>query len=207
MRQIDTITRRVRQAPPAPVTTYTFSPRKVARLLRYPLLVTTLVLVALPFVPQVSYSLRQVGIIPVAANALNTEQAHAAGHWLVLPEIGLDTQILEGADASTVDKGVWRNPQGATPGSMGNTVLLGHRYAYTQKDNSFYLLDKLKEGDVFSIDWDGTRLNYRVSKVWTVEATDLSIEAPTSDEVVTMYTCTPLLTGSKRLVVRGVPVR
>ena len=39
-----------------------------------------------------------------------------------------------------------------------------------------------------------------------VEKTAVEIESPTEDDILTLYTCTPLWSSSKRLVVQAVPV-
>lgn len=209
-RSVDGITRRVIVAePPASPTVRTvlkFSSRKLARALRYPLLVGTLVLIVLPFLPTLQFQVHILGLKAGTAAVDASSAMHTDGHWLVIPEIGLDTPILEGSSEDTVDRGVWRKPDSTVPGQKGNTVLLGHRYAYTEKANTFYFLDKVNVGDSFHIDWDGRQLTYRVIETKTVEADDLSIEASTTQPMITMYTCTPLLTGSKRLVVRAIPV-
>ena len=122
---------------------------------------------------------------------------------LVIPDIGVDTKILEGATESTLDKGIWRRPLTSTPDKGGNTVLTGHRFMYTSGPNTFYSLDKVKKGDKFIVFWNKKEYDYEVFDTEVVEPTDISIEDNTKDPIITLYTCTPLFTSSQRLVVKG----
>jgi len=123
---------------------------------------------------------------------------------LFIPKIGVKIEIVEGSDESTLDKGAWRMPQTSTPDKGGNTVLSAHRWKYLPpSEETFYLLDKLGQGDEFQVIWEKKQYNYKVVSVSIVLPTDLSVLDPTENPSVTLLTCHPLFSTQKRLIVRG----
>lgn len=120
---------------------------------------------------------------------------------LVIPKIGVDTQIHEGESISTLNKGIWHRPKTSSPDLGGNTVLAGHRYLYTEGPNTFYNLDKLVVGDKIIIFWKGKEYDYEIVETKVVPPTAIEIEDNTKDPLLTIYTCTPLFTSTDRLVV------
>jgi LPXTG-site transpeptidase (sortase) family protein len=120
---------------------------------------------------------------------------------LVVPSMLLDQPINEGKDLSALRTGTWRRPNGSTPDKGGNTVIVGHRFTYTNPRGSFYFLNKVAVGDEIGVFWHGKRYVYKVSNVKTVAATDTSVEDPSSRPELTLYTCTPLWLPKDRLVV------
>lgn len=122
---------------------------------------------------------------------------------LVIPQIGVDAEILEGGNVSVLNRGLWRRPRTGTPEKGGNTVITGHRFLYTNGPNTFYALDKMKIGDRFLIFWNGAEYDYEVEDIRTVTPDRVEIERDTKEDIVTLYTCTPLWTSQNRLVVRA----
>jgi len=130
-------------------------------------------------------------------------QSPPAGNRLVIPRIGVDTEILIGNDPNLLHQGVWHRPLTSTPDQGSNTVLVAHRFQYTFGPTTFYHLDKLREKDRFMIFWEGQEYDYEVVGIKVVDPDQDRIEASTEDPMVTMYTCTPLWTAEKRLVVQA----
>lgn len=124
-----------------------------------------------------------------------------AGEHIVIPKLGLDTPVFEGPTVATANKGVWRRPKSSTPDSGSNTVLVGHRFTYTNPTGIFYNLDKLTIGDEIALEWNGVQYTYTVSEVHIVPPTDVDVETPTQDARLTLYTCTPLWSAKNRLVI------
>jgi sortase A len=120
---------------------------------------------------------------------------------LVIPAMLLSTPINEGQDMSALRTGPWRRPGSSTPERGGNTVIVGHRFTYTNPRGAFYYLDKLRPGDEIGVFWHGKRYLYRVSNVAVKPPTATEIESPTADDRLTLYTCTPLWLPKDRLVV------
>lgn len=121
---------------------------------------------------------------------------------LIIPTMLLDTPLYEGGDMyAQLDKGVWRWPASSTPDKGGNTVLLGHRFTYSNPRGAFYFLDKLEEHDEIGITWQGKSYRYTVSDVRVVPSTETSILKNTEDDRLTLFTCTPLWSPKERLVI------
>lgn len=81
-------------------------------------------------------------------------------------------------------------------GSKGNLVFYGHNWK-----NLLGNLHKVKTGDTLVISGqNGQDFLYSIAYIATVNADDVSILADSSDERITLYTCTGFL-DQKRLVV------
>ena len=124
------------------------------------------------------------------------------GNQLVLPTISLDEPIVVGDDPGNIHRGAWHRPNTSTPNKGGNTVIVGHRFSYSDPA-IFYHLDKMTVGDTFAIWWEGKEYVYRIFQTRVVEATAIEIEDNTVEPIATVYTCTPVWTATDRLVIRG----
>lgn len=100
-----------------------------------------------------------------------------------------------------LDKGIWRYPKGSTPDKGGNTVLIGHRFTYTNPRGVFYYLNKVAIGDEIGVFWNSKEYLYKVTTITVVDPHNTSIEDATSDARLTLFTCTPLWLPKDRLVV------
>ncbi len=123
-------------------------------------------------------------------------------NMIVIPKMGVRAVINEGTTADTLGKGVWRMPQTGTPLEGGNTVITAHRYLYRPPDpRTFFLIDKLVPGDNFYIYWEGERHDYKVRETKIIDPSEISILYNTPNNQITLFSCTPLFTSDKRLVV------
>lgn len=181
--------------------------------------ITNLYVISVPFLPQLLFqldrtrgkqqaleeSIRQPATTTTTSNAPTapgTSPATSRGNHVIIPAMLLDQPIVEDTNMyRALDKGIWRWPKGSTPDKGGNTVLVGHRFTYTQPKGVFYFLDKLKTGDSVGIVWDGKTYVYRVTDTKVVKPTQVSILDPTVKPTLTMYTCTPLWLPKDRLVI------
>jgi sortase A len=135
----------------------------------------------------------------------NIQTAPPDENRLVIPKLAINEKIYEGDNEYIVNLGVWRRPKTSKPDQGGNTVLVGHRFTY--KDPAvFYNLDKVTVGDRFAVYWNKQELLYKVIEVKVVPATAVEIEAPSTENKLTIYTCTPIWTAKDRLVVIAVPL-
>lgn len=115
------------------------------------------------------------------------------GNWLVIPKIGVRTQINEASaddHEEALKKGVWRTPDFAEPVDTGFPMILAaHRFGYLvwtndyRRQNSFYNLDKLEVGDTFDIIWEKRKFTYEVY------ASEEGTEISDYDADVILYTC------------------
>ncbi len=122
---------------------------------------------------------------------------------LVIPQIGVDSVVVEGIGPDALDAGLWHRPNSSTPDKGGNTVITGHRFLYSAGPKTFYNLDKLTVGDKFFMFWKGKEYDYEVVDIFVVEPDHVEIEDPTSEPLLTLYTCTPLWSATQRLVIRA----
>lgn len=192
------------------------------------LIAMSLTLLAYPLVGQVEYavartSLRQAAsvissipqatppVVLVAATAvpakgipiLPAKVGKILRDQLRLPTIGVAMEVVEGRDAkASLRKGAWRLPGTSTPDHGGNTVLGGHRWLYRPPSSrTLYHLDKVKIGDPVEVDWKGQTYRYRVREIKVVTPEQVEILEATSDDILTIFTCTPLFSSAQRLVV------
>lgn len=128
-----------------------------------------------------------------------------ADNTLVIPSLGLQEVVYEGSGPAALSKGIWRRPHTSDPTQGSNTVLVGHRFTYTDPQGVFYHLDKVKVGDRIVLYWEGEKYAYTVMKAFVVAADKIEIEAPTDSPILTIYTCTPLWSARDRLVIQAEP--
>ncbi len=126
------------------------------------------------------------------------------GNRLIIPTIGVHIPIVEGNDESVLYKGAWRRPNTGTPDKGGNTVITGHRFHYIPPNNkTFYNLNKVVKDSKVFVFWKEKEYIYKVYETFIVEPTQVEIEEPMEGNILTLYTCHPLWTADKRLVVRA----
>jgi sortase A len=124
---------------------------------------------------------------------------------LIITKIGVNAPIVESKnEAYGLDKGAWHYPESSSPDKGGNTIITGHRFKYLPPNNmTFYLLDKLEKGDIISVIWQDKEYYYRVFETKVVPDTELSVLNPSVKPIITLFTCTPIYSTEKRLVVVG----
>lgn len=121
---------------------------------------------------------------------------------LVIPQMGVNAQIYEAQSETVLSQGLWRMPMTSDNPTSGNMVITAHRYLRRPPNpNTFYLLDKLQVNDEFQLYWQGQRYNYQVKNIKIVEPEQLDILYNTPQAQLTLFSCTPLFTSEKRLVV------
>lgn len=144
---------------------------------------------------------------------LESGKAHAPWPWadthpiarLRIPRLGYDEIVLEGATPRTLAFGPARLMSGAAPGEPGNLVLAGHRTSW------FRPLQSIAQGDEIQLEWldakSGLRSrSYVVDLIRVVDPQDITLLAPTPDDIVTLVTCYPFGRSSRspqRFVVRA----
>lgn len=112
---------------------------------------------------------------------------------IVAPAIGLDAKVVE----SRIVDGEWVVPkfvaghlQGtAQPLQGGNIALAGHVQSISS-GNVFANVGRLRPGNEVKLYTRAGIITYKVEKILTVKNNDLSVVAPTSEEQLTLITCT-----------------
>lgn len=147
------------------------------------------------------------------------EPSNANVTRLIIPRIGVDAPAIElGVDPD----GAMQSPKNPTdvawyrfsskPGNPGNVVVAGHVDYYNYGAAVFWSLRELRDGDEVMVQTDdGRAYGYRVVSVTAYDeatAPVAEIVGPTTNEVLTLITCTGTFIRSvreydKRLVVRA----
>ncbi len=125
---------------------------------------------------------------------------------IVIPKIGVDNQIVEGADERSLYRGIWHLPTSSTPDRGGNTVLTGHRFQYLAGPRTLYLLDQMQIGDAIIVYWKGAEYDYVIKERRIVNPDAVEILANTDNPRLTLFTCTPLFSTKQRLVLIADPI-
>jgi LPXTG-site transpeptidase (sortase) family protein len=163
----------------------------------------SLALVLYPLFPGLQYQLQK-----QVSTTIGRTQAEAAAaparvsdtNRVIIPKIGVDTNILEGSSLKVLNRqdGVWH--QTGTLQS-GNFVMAGHRWKYLPPNTTtLYNLGQLTTGDTIIVDWYRTRYVYVVDKVESVRANDLSVLAQTGGPRLTIYTCENMAQTARTVV-------
>jgi LPXTG-site transpeptidase (sortase) family protein len=160
--------------------------------------------IGMPFIPSLLFKIEVRGGLKQQQlrNKIqaNEQPPKLQPNQLIMPTALFDQQIFEGPDTRTLQRGVWLRPNSSPPGH-GNTVLVAHRFTYSNPRGAFYNLDKLKVGDLVGVIWNNQTLRYVVRETKVVGQHDTYIEASTNTIQLTLYTCTPLTLPKDRLVV------
>ena len=118
-----------------------------------------------------------------------------------IKKIGVHKAIVEGVALANLQKGPGHYPGTPLPGQKGNAAIAGHRTTYGAP---FFRLDELVPGDPIVVTTQQGQYTYYVESSKAVSPNDVSVIDPTSDNRLTLTTCTPRFTASQRLVVSAV---
>jgi len=119
------------------------------------------------------------------------------GGTLIIPEIPLNTRVLDGTQ--NVNKDPSRYIGSSTPNQPGNVAIFGHRVSHGRE---FYSLNRLKIGSVIYLLFD--------KKVYTYSVTEVKVKSPkdktlwqlgSQNQTLTLVACHPLHSVAQRIVV------
>jgi sortase A len=117
---------------------------------------------------------------------------------VVVPKIGLDAIVVEGASRKELSEGPGHMKETAMPGEAGNAVITAHR------DTFFRHIYELVKGDHIQVRRNGRVFTYEVTGKKIVMPEDVSVIRQTPDPQLTLITCYPVYyigPAPKRLVV------
>src|SRR3954453_22337880 len=117
--------------------------------------------------------------------------------------------VVEGVSVEDLRRGPGHYPKTALPGRLGNFVISGHRTTYGAPFNK---AAELRAGDEILIDTRDKQYVYKVTSEKIVQPTELDVTAPVpfhpgdrpTKKMITLTTCHPKYSASKRLIVFGV---
>lgn len=124
--------------------------------------------------------------------------------YIDIPKIGCKLTIYHGTSENVLHTGVGHMEGTSFPvgGSGSHCVLSGHRGLPSAK--LFTDLDKLAEGDTFSLTVLNETLTYEVDQIRVVEPSNLTeLQIVEGEDYCTLVTCTPYGINTHRLLVRG----
>jgi LPXTG-site transpeptidase (sortase) family protein len=163
-------------------------------------------LILYPKATDVDYALSQIKIgglkinSGAAANASEDDVQVPDGTVckLIIPEIGLETNVLEGTSQDVLKKGPGHYEETPLPGEEGNCAIAGHR---TMHGHPFRHIDQLDQGDEIIVFTPDGKYVYRVIDKKVVEPTDLSVIESGEEAQLTLTACHPVGSARQRLVV------
>jgi sortase A len=85
---------------------------------------------------------------------------------ILIPKIGLSKVVVDGTKTASLRKGPGRYPRTPLPGAPGTTAIAGHRTTYGAP---FRRVDRLRRGDVISVEMPYGTFDYRVERLRIVK--------------------------------------
>lgn len=147
------------------------------------------------------------------AEKIKTTEPIQTENRLYIPQINVDVLIAEGNTEDALEKGAWhRMPQNGNPEQGGNFVLSAHRFdlgftpEQTRAKSPFYHIDKLLVGDQLYVDYNGKRYTYEITRIYDVDRNAVSIEGPSEEAKMTLYSCDLRGEAAGRVVIEAKPV-
>ena len=124
--------------------------------------------------------------------------------YIDIPKVDVMLPIYHGIDEAVLQVAIGHIPGSSLPvgGKGSHCIISGHRGLPSAR--LFTDIDKLVEGDTFTITVLNQTLTYEVDQIRTVEPTDLSeLQIEKGKDYLTLVTCTPYGINTHRLLVRG----
>jgi sortase A len=120
---------------------------------------------------------------------------------LEAPSIGLDWIVVSGVGVDELKKGPGHYPDTPLPGQGGNVGIAGHRTTYGAP---FFRIDELTPGaDIILTSTTGDRYVYKVTEQFIVSPTQYEVLAPSDQPILTLTSCHPRYSASKRIIVQA----
>lgn len=124
--------------------------------------------------------------------------------YITIPKINVQLPIYHGTDDAVLQSSIGHLAGTSLPvgGKGSHCVLSGHRGLPSAR--LFTDLDKLTEGDTFTLTVLNETLTYQVDQIRIVEPNDISdLQIEPGRDLCTLVTCTPYGINTHRLLVRG----
>ena len=124
--------------------------------------------------------------------------------YVQVPKIGISYPIYHGVEERTLQTSIGHLEGTSLPvgGPSTHAAVTGHRGLPSAK--LFSDLDKLREGDLFTVTVLTQTIAYEVDQIRIVEPEDMSaLNIEKDEDYMTLVTCTPYGVNTHRLLVRG----
>lgn len=129
-----------------------------------------------------------------------------------IAKLGIEVPFFGGTDVKLLEKGAWhRFPERGDPVKGGNFILSAHRFHLgltpqgTRTRSPFYNLNKLAPGDDIKVFFQGQTYTYQVTRRYKIKPNQVSIEAPSTEAKMTLYSCTMAGPQDGREVIEAKP--
>lgn len=138
----------------------------------------------------------------VDLSQLPDRKRYANGNMvLIIPVLGITEPVMDGTMLKKLKKAPGLYEDSPLPwDDTSNVLIAGHRTTYTKP---FRYLNKLKKGDEINIKCNGISFIYEVEKVFVTGEYNWSITKSRGYSTLTLTTCHPLGSRTKRLVARA----
>jgi sortase A len=121
---------------------------------------------------------------------------------LRIERLGLDIVLVNGTDRVSLRKGPGRDRRSFLPGEGKLVYVAGHRTTYLAP---FADIDRLRQGDLISIEVPYGTFTYAVTGHRVVEADDMSVLRSPERETLRLQACHPRFFASHRYIVFATP--
>ncbi|MGH9283200.1 MAG: class E sortase, partial [Acidimicrobiales bacterium] len=118
-----------------------------------------------------------------------------------IPRLNLEKAVVQGVTLNLLKRGPGHYPSTPMPGQPGNAAIAGHRTTYGAP---FGRLDDLKAGDPILVTTRQGRFRYEVTRKVIVQPEETSVLQQRDENLLTLTTCHPRFSASRRLVVVAV---
>lgn len=153
---------------------------------------------------------------PVTKPATIATKPQYTDFHLVIPSLNIAAPVILDVDGGNktayfkaLQSGVAHFAGTAKPGENSNIFIFGHSSYYSSDPGKyktiFVSLGDLKKGDEIDLWYNLKEYKYFVSNINQVAPNDVSVLRPTSSEQLTLMTCWPPGTTTKRLIVVSKP--
>lgn len=115
-----------------------------------------------------------------------------------IPEIGLDTVVVNGTDPADLRKGPGHYPDTTFPGLEGTVAIAGHRTTYGAP---FRKVDELTGGEEIVVEMPYGRFVYRVEKQQIVKPDALWVKRDVGYERLVLSACHPEYSAAERIII------
>ena len=124
--------------------------------------------------------------------------------YITIPKIHVELPVYHGIDDAVLQIAIGHMPETSLPvgGESTHCAVSGHRGLPSAK--LFTDIDKLVEGDTWTVSVLNRTLTYEVDQIRVVEPSDLrTLKLEQGKDYFTLITCTPYGINTHRLLVRG----
>jgi sortase A len=136
--------------------------------------------------------------------AAQTQSGEPIGRIRAPAMDGLDSVVIQGTDAASLEKGPGHYPETPFPGEGGTVGIAAHRTTYLAP---FRHIDSMRRGDRIELEMPYATLAYRVQRTAIVDPSDVGVVRDVGYERLVLSSCNPLYSAEERFIVFARMVR